>query len=187
MKLFFTTLLALTTSVATTAVAQVPTPTPTPTAAPASLDQNFLVAAAQLNSGEILLSQNASENSSRFTVRNFATTMVQDHSRVAAQLSSLAQSEGVTLPADPAPLYLVANETLNSLEGRSFNRIYIEQMIIDHQQTIRLFQNEVRAGNDPEIKAFAQAQLPTLRRHLLRALALASRFVAAGGRTRNGR
>ncbi len=185
MKSVFITIMALTACVVASVSAQAQTPAPT--AAPASIDQNFLVAAAQLNAGEILLSQNASENSSRSAIRNFATTMVQDHSSAAALLSALAQSKGVTLKADSDPLHLVANETLNTLQGRAFNRIYIEQMIIDHQQTIRLFQNEVRAGTDPEIRAFAEAQLPTLRRHLLRAVALISQGFAARRPNANNR
>ena len=97
--------------IAPSAFAQSETPTPTatitPTAtpttpppAPLSLDQNFLLAAAQLNQAEIDLSEVAAEDSNKSRVRKFAEKMVTDHTRFTDKLKLLAQSLGVTLPTE---------------------------------------------------------------------------------------
>jgi putative membrane protein len=40
---------------------------------------------------------------------------------------------------------------------------------IDHEIAMSAFQQEAEHGTDPDLKAFAQAALPTLRQHLLMA------------------
>ena len=49
----------------------------------------------------------------------------------------------------------------------------VYQMILDHEQAIRLYRNEIAAGTDPKVKAFAQEVVPVLRRHLRDAILLA--------------
>ena len=43
---------------------------------------------------------------------------------------------------------------------------YGEQMVKDHTEAVRLFEQQAEREADPEVKAFAQKTLPTLREHL---------------------
>jgi putative membrane protein len=51
-------------------------------------------------------------------------------------------------------------------KGQDFDRAYIAQMVKDHTEAVRLFEQQAERDADPEVKAFAQKTLPTLREHL---------------------
>jgi putative membrane protein len=54
---------------------------------------------------------------------------------------------------------------LEKLDGAAFDRAYVDDQIRDHDKTIALFEREVKSGKDPELKAFAEKTLPTLKEH----------------------
>lgn len=56
--------------------------------------------------------------------------------------------------------------------GAAFDEGFIAARIKAHQDAIALFDQQSDIGADPELKAFAQRQLPALRDHLRRAQAL---------------
>jgi len=41
----------------------------------------------------------------------------------------------------------------------------MRDMVADHDKVVRLFQQEERSGNEPELKQFAQKTLPTIEEH----------------------
>jgi putative membrane protein len=53
--------------------------------------------------------------------------------------------------------------------GAEFDEGYLAEQIKMHQDAIALFDQQSRIGTDPELKAFAAAQLPALREHLRQA------------------
>ncbi|NQX54503.1 DUF4142 domain-containing protein [Pedobacter panaciterrae] len=54
---------------------------------------------------------------------------------------------------------------LYTLDGAAFDTAYIQMMVSDHRNAIALF-TQGAESSDPDIKAFASKQLPTLRNHL---------------------
>ena len=42
-------------------------------------------------------------------------------------------------------------------------------MVEDHEKDVKAFEQEAQSGQDPEVKAWAAKQLPTLREHLSQA------------------
>jgi putative membrane protein len=99
--------------------------------------------------------------------------MVREHTRAGALVAQLAQQLNTELPTEPDALHLVALDALSTRRGRAIDEAYIYQMILDHEQAIRLFRNEIAVGTDPKVKAFARANVPVLRRHLRDAILLA--------------
>ena len=55
---------------------------------------------------------------------------------------------------------------LREKKGRDFDKDYIDMMVKDHKEDIELFEKEAEKGNDADLKAWANAKLPTLREHL---------------------
>ena len=55
------------------------------------------------------------------------------------------------------------------LSGEAFDRAFIAAQVKAHHEAIALFGQEISIGADPELKAFADKQLPALRDHLKKA------------------
>jgi len=92
--------------------------------------------------------------------------MMDDHGKANDALKSLAQAEGVTLPTQLDSKHEKEMQRLQKLTGAEFDREYMKMMVSDHRKDIREFEHEARRGEDPEVKAFAEKALPTLREHL---------------------
>jgi putative membrane protein len=55
---------------------------------------------------------------------------------------------------------------LAKLQGAAFDRAYIQHMVNDHEEDVKLFRTEAKHGKDPDLKRFAAHTLPTLEAHL---------------------
>ena len=51
-------------------------------------------------------------------------------------------------------------------KGKDFDKAYAKAMVDGHKDVIKSFEDEAKDGTDPDIKAFASEQLPTLHHHL---------------------
>jgi len=56
-------------------------------------------------------------------------------------------------------------DKMGKLSGADFDREYIKHQVADHDKAVALFEKQSRNGKDPELKAFAERTLPTLREH----------------------
>jgi putative membrane protein len=56
-------------------------------------------------------------------------------------------------------------QRLERVTGREFDRAYLEEIIRHHQQDIQEFERAAQSDN-PQVRAFAERTLPTLRQHL---------------------
>lgn len=138
--------------------AQIPQPDPDTTA------RHFLIVASIKNLQEVSAGQLAAQKATQPEVRSFGQMMVKDHSDAEQKLLKLAKSTGISLPAaatggiqpDPA----LKNAT------SAFDRLYVHGMVAGHQNTVETFENYAVTGKDPDVRAFAQQMLPTLKHHL---------------------
>ena len=55
---------------------------------------------------------------------------------------------------------------MQQLSGAEFDQAYMDEMVKDHEKDIAAFEQQAQAGQDPELRAFAEEALPTLREHL---------------------
>jgi len=124
--------------------------------------EQFVQEAAQGGMAEVSLSMLASRRASDQDVRNFAQQMVQDHSQANRQLRRLAMRKGLSLPNPPHQMTM---NRLRARNGTAFDRTYMREMVQDHDATVALFRDYARNGDDPEVRAWATATLPTLRHH----------------------
>ncbi len=99
-------------------------------------------------------------------VKNIGNTMVSDHTKANAQLASIAQEKGITLPSQVGPKMAMASSKLKGLSGSAFDAYYLKTQLKGHEMAIALFKAEASTGSDPDLKAFANSTLPTLEMHL---------------------
>jgi putative membrane protein len=115
----------------------------------------------------------AAKQAARAAVKAFGQQMVTDHTQADQQLISLATSKGATPPTTLSDADQAMLTKLAGLHGRAFDIAYLRAQIAGHQQMLKLLQQEIAQGNDADLKAFAQAMLPTVQAHLAKARALA--------------
>jgi predicted outer membrane protein/sporulation protein YlmC with PRC-barrel domain len=155
----------------TVALAQAPQAVPRPAAAqpgaqvPAAAD--FVNRAAISNMFEIQSSQLAQQKAQNDRVRQFAQSMVQDHTAAGDKLKSTAQGiQGATVPTSLDQPHQQMVQTLQSASGPGFDRNYVQMQVMAHRDAVSLFDQYAQNGDNQQLKQFAQQTLPTLREHL---------------------
>lgn len=129
-------------------------------------DQDFMNKAAQGGMAEVMLGQMASSKGTSADVKNFGNRMVSDHGKANDELKQLAQTKGVTLPADVDDESKKMSDKLSKLSGKDFDKTYINGMVDDHEKDVKEFEKASKDAKDPDLKAWASKTLPTLQDHL---------------------
>jgi len=129
-------------------------------------DQEFMNKAAQGGMAEVMLGQTASTKGTSPDVKNFGNRMVSDHGKANDELKQLAQTKGVTLPADIDDESKKMADKLSKLSGKDFDKEYISGMVEDHEKDVKEFEKASKDAKDPDLKAWATKTLPTLQDHL---------------------
>ncbi len=129
-------------------------------------DQQFLTDAFGSGQYEIAASQKALAKSQDAGVKKIAQQMIDDHSKADDQLTDLATSKG-----DHNLGGMNATETdnlaqLDKFNGGDFDSQYLHQQQSAHQQAVSEFKQESTTADDPQIRQWAAATLPTLQAHL---------------------
>ena len=64
------------------------------------------------------------------------------------------------------PKHQAAHDKLMKLSGAEFDRAYMTDMVMGHQEAVTDFTAEANSGADLQVKAFAAKTLPTIQGHL---------------------
>ena len=163
--------LVATALMAAPALAQTPAPVGSPPAAsPASgamaavTATEFVTQAANSNMFEIQSSQLALDKAQDNRIRDFAQSMIKDHTAASDKLKAAAQNQTVPTTLDQEHTRML--QQLQQASGNDFNRSYVQMQFDGHQKAVALFEAYGQNGDDPQLKQFAQQTVPTLREHL---------------------
>jgi putative membrane protein len=138
-------------------------------------DKEFIKKATQAGKGEIAAAQVAQTQSSDPKVKAFAQQMIEDHGKAGDELAGIAQSKGVTPPADADSGHRKLAAKLQKLQNEDFDRKYAKEAgVKDHKGAVKLFTDEANKGKDPDLRAFASKTLPTIQHHYEMAQELAA-------------
>jgi putative membrane protein len=129
-------------------------------------DQEFMTKAAQGGMAEVSLGQIASSKATNAGVKAFGDRMVTDHSKLNDGLKQLAQTKGVTLPADVDQASKDTADKLTKASAKAFDKEYISDMVTDHEKDVKEFEKQSKAAKDPDLKTWVTNSLPTLQDHL---------------------
>ena len=148
---------------------QQPAPAPERPASPsaqsassvAAADREFFAKVSESGHKEIALARLAAKKGNAPAVKALAERLLKDHTAAGQELAALAQAKGVTLPP---PADHTAEMAALEKDGH-FDHTYSSMMVDAHKSAIALFERTTRSS-DPEVKAFAEKMLPTLREHL---------------------
>jgi putative membrane protein len=132
-------------------------------------DQQFAQEAASSNQAELQLATLAEQKAQSEEVKEYASMLVEDHTRVGEELEQLASDEGITLDSEIPPEAQQAHEKLSGMSGSEFDRAFIEQMVTDHEKAVALYEKQAAEGQNEALKQFASTNVDGLRTHLDRA------------------
>lgn len=130
----------------------------------------FLATAYRDGLAEVQLSQQALQKASNAEVRSFAQRMLDEHTQANSRITTLAQQEGVQLPTTLSAEQQATATELAGFSGQDFDEAYMDNNVIMHAKSVRLFRKQAERGLDPEVKAFASDTQSALLEHLTRAL-----------------
>lgn len=135
--------------------------------------QEFVNKAASGGMFEVQSSELALERTQNADVQSFAEMMITDHSANNQELMSIAQEQGLTVPAEIAGQPAEHMQAIQAAEGEEFDPVYIEHQIAAHESDIDLFQTYAEAGDVEPLVSYAETTLPILQQHLDQAHELA--------------
>jgi putative membrane protein len=99
-------------------------------------------------------------------VKKFAQSMVDDHGKHLSELRSMAKTKGMQLPSAPAKKHQEAMKKLESASGAEFDKLFMRQMVKDHEDALKLVQDAAKNAKDAELKADAEKTAPVIQKHL---------------------
>lgn len=147
----------------------IPAPPPTDaTAGPvAGADRAFVAEAMTSGLAEAEAGKMAAEKASDPKVKEFGEHLQKDHSAANMKLAQLASTKGITVSETLEGDARAQLDDLAKLSGAEFDRAFMERFgVAAHEKAIALFEREAKEGQDPDIRAFAEQSLATLRTHL---------------------
>ncbi len=154
-------------------------------AAPDLSDPEVAHVVVTANSIDIDLAKLAQARTGSRAVKQFATTMITDHSAVNAQASALATRLAMT-PKDNAVSQSLlkgaseARAAIEPLKGKAFDKAYIDREVTYHQAVLdALDQLLIPTSSNAELKQLLVDVRPAIAAHLAHARKLQSTLVAA--------
>jgi putative membrane protein len=147
----------------------------------AEQDLEFAQEAAAGGLKEVALGELAQEQAKSEQVEQFGQRMVQDHGQANEKLMAIVEQKDVQLPQELPEDAQQKYQELQQLSDAEFDEAYMDEMVKDHEKDVELFEQQAQSGEDPDLRAFAEETLPTLREHLELAREIQSQITAARG------
>ncbi|MEO5788666.1 MAG: DUF4142 domain-containing protein [Gelidibacter sp.] len=139
---------------------------------PTLTDAEIASVAVTANQIDVDYGKIALKKSKEAEIRKFAQTMIDDHTSVINQAVALAKKLGVT-PKDNAVSKSLMDDakktkmTLDSKEGKAFDKAYIDNEVSYHEAVISTVKNVlIPQTQNAELKDLLQSVLPILEHHL---------------------
>jgi putative membrane protein len=139
-------------------------------------DAQFVVDAANMNLTEMTLGSIASKSGTSKEVKELGSTMNTAHRNSYDQLSAYAREKSISIPSSIGEPASKDSVDFTSIKGSDFDQRYIDKIVSNHKDAIKLFEKGAENCKDPELVAWINSQLPDLRKHLDVAMDTQNRF-----------
>lgn len=137
--------------------------------------ENFVDEASAKGMAEIETAKLALDKGTAEDVKTFAQKMIDDHTRSNQKLAEIAGQHDDLEMSDEAALMDKAKAMILKLrDGENFDKAYANNQVMAHEQTIELYREYAKNGENAELKQFAGTTLKELEQHLQHAQELAA-------------
>ena len=128
-------------------------------------DSVFIQRAGSAGLLQVKLAKLAEKKGTSTSVTEFGKRMVTDYSKVNEELKAAAKQA-----AFPAPALLRQDQQIfdrfNAMSRSSFDKNYMAEMVRQHNEEVRLFQQESAGGRVQSLKQLASRMLPEMEQRL---------------------
>ncbi len=120
---------------------------------------------------EIAMARLALSRTKNADVKEYANMMITEHGRMKSEGAELAARLGIVpAPAADDPSATQADGMIEQLQittdTDAFDRMYINQMVISHQQTIDFLNRAATTTRNDSLRAFIEKGRPVVQMHL---------------------
>lgn len=129
-------------------------------------DSLFAISAADHGMIQVEMGNLALKKGQGKLVKNFGAMMMHEDGKALIKLAEIAQSKKLTLPLTIDTIGQKKMAMLAKKKGADFDKAYINMMIDDHQQNIKLFEIASTKVQDPDLHNFALKIIPIIKAHL---------------------
>jgi len=142
-------------------------------------DSLFALAAADGGMTEVTLAELGVQKATDPALKKFSQQMVDEHTKMNAELASLAARKGMTLPKGISAGHQFCAQSLAGLSGEEFDKCYAKAQAVIHMSSVATFEAEAERGQDPDIKALAAKSLTHIKGHLKEIKPIAMKYEIA--------
>ena len=137
-------------------------------AGPALPTPDYLMAAGQSDQFEVQSGRLAAERGKSQSVKSFGKMMTTEHMKTTRSLMAAVKSSGMTPPPPPPlkPEQQAMLDELSSKSGMDFDKTYVSQQLMAHQEALGVQSGYAAGGDMPKIKGAAKMTVPIVQSHL---------------------
>ncbi len=129
-------------------------------------DADFVVNTVAANYAEIKLAQLALNKSSDQKIKDLATELEADHTKILNEMKAYANKHGITVPMEETEDAAKDITDLSEKDAGDFDEKWCEVLEDKHEKTINKFEARIDKTEDVELKNWISSTLPGLRGHL---------------------
>jgi putative membrane protein len=117
---------------------------------------------------EVIEAQAAMKKAQSADVRDAAKMIHRDHTMANGKLEKIVEDKPNLAPSrdDVREMETPKHDASSAANAADFDRRYVQEQIRAHKASIALFRKQSAEGSDPELRRFAEENLPVLERHL---------------------
>jgi len=139
-------------------------------------DSLFAYAAAVGGMTELMVSQLGVRKATDPELKRFSQQMIDEHTRMNAELMSMARQKGIALPRELDYRAQFCAQSLAGLSGEKFDKCYAKAQLVIHMESMGTFEAEAERGQDPDVKALASKAVTHIKQHLKEIKPIAMRY-----------
>lgn len=129
-------------------------------------DKQFAADAFAGNLAEVAVGELAKQKTRNEQVRRYGDRLTADHRAANEKLAPIASKYQIQLPGGPDSEAQATHDRLATLSGVQFDREFVQEAISDHEKDIDKYTKAISQLQNPELRAYANQTVPTLRQHL---------------------
>jgi putative membrane protein len=129
-------------------------------------EADFVADAIQDRYAEIKFAELVSTKSSDKRIQDFAQDLVNDQSKVLAELQQLANEKSITIPVDEGNATKEKVNKLFEADDADFDKQWCNELSSEHKKSIREYERMLEKTDDPKLKDIVNQALISLRTSL---------------------